>query len=275
MSRTTARTAVPLLIVALAASHAPVAAQQAPRGAAWSAFRVEQPAASPLPAPRLPLAAAPAAQTKHASLGRRVLHVLGGAVVGSGVGYFASQVKYSDWDKQNNSEFSSQRALYTGGGAGLGALVGLLIGARPGEDMGIPAPPALPGGGDVATRSAAPGATGKNAPIGHQEIVRAGATNALQVIQSLRPLWLQDRGVQRMREGATGQSISDQEAFVQEGATMLKVYMDGALLGGIESLRQVQAATIQSIEYLDPAAATLRFGQGVTHGVIVVHTSGG
>lgn len=289
MLRTTVGTAAPLLTV-LALGASPAAAQQA-SGTAWSDLRVEQPAGA-LPVYIAPFSASatvtvptsfpvtPAvapvqahAQTWHASLGRRVLHVIGGAVVGSGVGYFASQVKYSDWDKQSNSEFSSQRALFTGGGAGVGALLGLVLGSRPAGDAGLPVTPALPGMADAGTRSAAPVATSRNAPLGPEEIQRARASNAYEIVQSLRPLWLEERGRNSYAETARVGSYDKMGAAVIPGEATIKVYLDGAQVGGVNALRQVPASTVRSIEYLDPAAAALRFGQGVTHGAILVSTS--
>jgi hypothetical protein len=47
---------------------------------------------------------------------RPALHAVFGAVVGAGLGYFTSQVIYSDWDKTSNSTFLDTRRTYSLGG---------------------------------------------------------------------------------------------------------------------------------------------------------------
>jgi hypothetical protein len=83
---------------------------------------------------------------------------------------------------------------------------------------------------------------------------------AHDLVQGLRPAWLQRRG----------------SATVQNpGAGAVAVYLDGTRIGGAESLRQIRREALLSIQYLDPSDATTRFGTGHSGGVILVNTRSG
>ncbi len=81
----------------------------------------------------------------------------------------------------------------------------------------------------------------------------SGTGTALDAVRVLRPIWLVKRGPQ---------SIS-YEADIW-------VYVGTARLGGVESLREIAAANVAWMEFLDPAAATNRYGAGHPYGAIVV-----
>lgn len=85
------------------------------------------------------------------------------------------------------------------------------------------------------------------------EIRAAGATDAYSIVASLRPQWLQLRGPS---------TITLRES--------VKVYLDGSLLGGPEYLRQIDAQTISTIQYLDALQATQRWGLDHGNGAIIV-----
>ncbi len=106
-------------------------------------------------------------------------------------------------------------------------------------------------------RPAARGSSRGGGPITHADVVASGAANAYELVQTLRPVWLR-------RRGAT--SVND----LYEG---IVVYLDNGRLGGIESLREIAAASVGTVRFFDPAAANYRFGQGHVSGAIQVVTA--
>lgn len=90
--------------------------------------------------------------------------------------------------------------------------------------------------------------------ITREQVENAAAANAYEVVQSLRPLWLRKRGA----HSTTG-AYDD-----------VVVYLETTRFGGLQSLRQVDAASVRSIRFLDAATANYRWGPGHTHGVIQV-----
>jgi hypothetical protein len=82
------------------------------------------------------------------------------------------------------------------------------------------------------------------------------ASNAYDIVRTLRPQWLRARSADDM-----------------QGATRIWVYVDGTQYGDVESLRQISVADTGSIRYLNAAAATLRYGQNHTQGAIEVTTA--
>ena len=89
--------------------------------------------------------------------------------------------------------------------------------------------------------------------ITQAEIAAAGSSDAYQLVQRLRPIWLRTRGPT---------SVS------QEGD--VAVYVDGTHLGTREALRNLWTDDIESIQFLDAGRATLRFGAGHENGAILV-----
>jgi len=83
------------------------------------------------------------------------------------------------------------------------------------------------------------------------------AKTAYDVIQRLRPQFLRTR-----------QSGS----MTQTAPVAIKVYIDGAARGSVITLRDVQAISVRSIQYLDGSDATTRYGTGHENGAIVVNT---
>jgi hypothetical protein len=110
-------------------------------------------------------------------------------------------------------------------------------------------------------------------PITLEEIDEAGTTNAFELVQAKRPMWLRMRGTQSFNEGARGVGAgigAGASVSSTPGQTPILVYLGTARLGGPESLRQVDLRTISSIDYLGRAAADYRFGPGHLHGAIVI-----
>ncbi|MGD2120749.1 MAG: hypothetical protein PVJ76_03350 [Gemmatimonadota bacterium] len=108
----------------------------------------------------------------------------------------------------------------------------------------------------VACGTAGAGGSGLNANlITRAQIDEEGPANAYEIVQALRPTWLEKRGV---------------TSFYDEGD--IRVYLDGSSLGGIDALRGIHSDNIESIEFLDERRASYRFGPGHEHGVIHVIT---
>jgi hypothetical protein len=93
------------------------------------------------------------------------------------------------------------------------------------------------------------------------EIYGTSASNAYDVINRLRPQWLRTQRTGAMSAGVRNQVIA--------------VYVDGVRLGDLAVLRSVNAAGLESMEYLDAikAATVLRdpANQSVA-GAIVIKT---
>jgi hypothetical protein len=190
---------------------------------------------------------------------RQSLHVIGGALVGAGIGYFTSHVVYNDWEKTANSSFSEKRRTYSISGAAIGALTGLFVGRGSGARGAV--------GGTPSLRSRSE----RTELILRDELEASSASNVFEAVQSLRPNWLVIRGVHNFTE--TGALSGGERSLTSTpGAPQIRTYLDWATLGEVEHLRQLPLLDVQSIQFLTPAQAALRFGAGHTHGAIVVLT---
>jgi hypothetical protein len=107
------------------------------------------------------------------------------------------------------------------------------------------------------------------AVITAEEISATDATNAYDLVQRLRPRWLQTRGQQGLQT-ATGTTATGPVTGMQ--MTGVVVYLDGSPLGAVEALRQVSTRDLARLQRLSAADATQRFGTGHPHGAIIVTT---
>jgi hypothetical protein len=174
------------------------------------------------------------------------LYTVGGAIVGSWAGYVASQITWSDW--RDDPGRGNHRRRFALGGAGLGLVGGFLIGHRaerlPGP-VAVPEPP-------IGTQPA----------ITEQEIRASSARSLRQLLRELRPQWLRSRGVdvlQPSRDAAKAPGV--------------RVYLNGELLGGLETLDEVSIDAVTGIQFFDATAAVLRWGAGNDDGAILLTTS--
>lgn len=87
------------------------------------------------------------------------------------------------------------------------------------------------------------------------EMQAGGYPDAFTTVQSLRPQWLRLRGPSSLGRQGT-----------------IKVYLDGSLLGGPESLQQITIRSISTIRYFDGLEATQRWGLDHGQGAIAVST---
>jgi hypothetical protein len=101
------------------------------------------------------------------------------------------------------------------------------------------------------TAGAASPATGGSRVISEAEIDGSNATNLLDLVQRLRPSWIQQRAVAGGRGFPT-------------------VFMGSQALGSVDRLREVSTHNVREVRYLNGPEASSRFGAGVPYGVIQV-----
>jgi hypothetical protein len=89
------------------------------------------------------------------------------------------------------------------------------------------------------------------------ELDASGHADAYTAVQSLRPAWLRVRG---------STSFGARE--------IVKVYLDGSLVGDTNHLRQISTHSISTLRYLDGLEATQRWGLDHGAGAIVISTRG-
>lgn len=89
------------------------------------------------------------------------------------------------------------------------------------------------------------------------EILATHLPTAFEVIERLRPQFLRTRG--------PTSALRD---------TRIIVFQDNLNLGGVEMLRQIRAADVREIRFLNSSDATTRFGSGFPAGVISVTSRG-
>ncbi|MGH7502633.1 MAG: hypothetical protein ACREL7_12870 [Longimicrobiales bacterium] len=175
------------------------------------------------------------------SLPGRLLSALGGAALGAGVGFFASQVVRGDWDEPGGANMD--RSAWAAIGGSIGLAVGFSF-------------PLGPGGPPEEQRDL----RSDRDVLLAREWEGTGVNTAWDAVRLRRPEWLNERGVHILGE-------SSEETIV--------VILDEVRLGGVGTLREVSAYIIQSIEFVDPGPATVRWGAGHDHGVILINSKGG
>ena len=185
---------------------------------------------------------------------------IGGAILGAGLGYFASQVARGDWQEGDGNRMDRSVWAVVGGSVGLTVGAGFpLTGGRRG-----------PGGGGLPT--------GRD-HLGAREMEGLGFDNAHQAVSSLRPEWLRIRGSRSLVpgidpvtvSGVGGVTVSGSTPLISESGT-IQVYVNHVNIGGTEQLRSVDSRLIRHIYFFDTAAATLRWGGGHPHGAILIIT---
>jgi len=187
-------------------------------------------------------ASPPPRQAQHSAL-RVALYTVGGAVVGGWTGYVGAQVVWSDW--RNEPGRSNQRLRFSVAGAAIGMVAGLLIGTR--APAAVAPVPAVP----VSAHQAIT-----------ESVIRASAARSLtQLLREVRPQWLRARGVD---------VLTPSHDRLQ--AAGVRVYLNGELLGGLDTLDEVSIDAVTRIEFYDAGAAVLRWGAGNEDGAILLTT---
>lgn len=105
--------------------------------------------------------------------------------------------------------------------------------------------------------------------ITEAEVSASAASNAYDLVQSLRPRWLTTRGQQTLTTVQRQTADGDVEEMAR---TSLVVYLDGARMGNVDHLRNVSTRDIRSLERLSAGQATQRFGTDHPHGAILIST---
>jgi hypothetical protein len=193
----------------------------------------------------------------------RIASALGSAVLGAGLGFFASQLVEGDWDETGGSG-AVDRGLWAAVGGSVGFTVGLKFPILS-RGQGIAGSGGLPRG---RQHLAAPALEG------------IGMSNAYEAVQSLRPEWLVIRGARSLAAGTdpirvegsgAGVRITGSTPLISEAGT-IQVYVNGVNVGGVASLSAINVLTVQDMYFFDAAAATIRWGEGNPHGAILVIT---
>lgn len=134
----------------------------------------------------------------------------------------------------------------------------------------------------AATLACAAAAGAQNPARNSNQIVReelqgASASNAYELVQSLRPQWLREKGHETIRtqqaERPNGRGRIEVATIADEPDIL--VYIDNSKFGNVDALRDIPVSGLGWLEFVSPAKATLRWGSGHTKGVIVVHPSNG
>jgi hypothetical protein len=202
----------------------------------------------------LPVRAQEPAPPRHGSLWSVAAHAAGGALLGGWSGYMVAQVAWSDW--QHPEGRRAQRVRFSVTGAALGLLAGAMIGRH------------APAGALV------PGDRPQVVPMYHtnsitaEEIRASSARTPTELLRALRPQWLRSRGIDVLRVGQD--SVLNEAPLTARG---VRVYLNGGLLGGLDALDQVSVYSITGVQFLEAAAATLRWGAGHDDGAILLTTS--
>lgn len=124
----------------------------------------------------------------------------------------------------------------------------------------------------VAAACASTGETRSGASssvITQEEIADSHASNAHDLIQSLRPRWLNIRG-----QSTLGTTTSRSPVDGADVTTMVRqdipVYLDGTRIGGIDTLRNLSTRELARMQRLSAGEATQRFGSGHPNGAILI-----
>jgi hypothetical protein len=179
------------------------------------------------------------------SLVHVALYTVSGAIVGGWAGYVGAQVAWSDW--RDTPGRSDQRLRFSVAGAAIGLVAGFLIGSR--------APAAAP---------LVPPASAPVRRVITEEEIRASAARSLtQLVRERRPQWLRARGVDVLPVAPSSDPLE---------AAGVRVYLNGELLGGLDTLDEVSIDAVTRVEFLEAAAAVIRWGAGNEDGAILLTT---
>ena len=86
-----------------------------------------------------------------------------------------------------------------------------------------------------------------------EQLATTNTTNLYEAIEKLRPDWLTSRGPTSVTNTAPA---------------VPSVYMNGAMLGKAEYLRQMRVLDVTEVRYWEAGPASARFGMGHPRGVI-------
>ena len=101
-----------------------------------------------------------------------------------------------------------------------------------------------------------------------EEIDEASASTVYDLVRSKRPRWLTVRGSSTLRTSAGTDMLG--KPMIYPAEAVIAVYVDDVKHGSQETLRSISTNTVETIQYLDAASATLRFGTNHQHGAILI-----
>ena len=157
-----------------------------------------------------------------------------------------------------------------------------LLAVTPGATTAVVVRNTLAGGRGAGFAAAAgaqnPGNVKRNSnQIVREEIQAASASNAYELVQTLRPQWLRERGQETVRTQKVERP--DGRGRIEVATTMAEpeiiVYIANSRFGNVDALRDIPVTGLGSLEFVSPSKATLRWGSGHSKGVIVVYPSSG
>ena len=125
-----------------------------------------------------------------------------------------------------------------------------------------------------ATSGASGGGSGgkTNADLITTAEIDAGTfRDAYDIVQRLRPNWF-TKARATSGGGLSGTQVSGSSAVQSGGGSGLVVYLDNAKMGGTETLRDMSASSIATLQYMDAATATAKLpgiGSSIVSGAIV------
>lgn len=168
----------------------------------------------------------------------RMLSAVGGAVIGAGLGFFASQLATGDWEREAQTG-AVDRPTWAAVGGSIGLALGFSfpLGSRGTPSLAQPLP--------SLQRSA----------IVREELERLGSTHAYEAVEVLRPEWLHDRGPNEW-----GDTPADG----------MNVYVDGTRVGNLSELRQFSTNDLEAIRFIEASTATARWGTGNSRGALLL-----
>lgn len=119
----------------------------------------------------------------------------------------------------------------------------------------------LGGAGCASASTGADGTRSSQNRITQEEMAATGVSTLYEVVQRLRPRWLEVRAARTF-----------------EMETQVLVYMNRTLVGGVDELRRMGVETAHTLEYFSGAQAAGEFTlprDRIVEGVIVIRTADG
>ena len=102
-----------------------------------------------------------------------------------------------------------------------------------------------------------------------EQIAERPASNAYDLIKSLRPNWFSVRGSSTLQSRDAADPYSGRSVTVP-AQPEIAIYVDEIRFGSQDDLKTMSTTGIESMERLDAVTATQRFGTNHEHGAILI-----
>lgn len=99
-----------------------------------------------------------------------------------------------------------------------------------------------------------------------EQIADTRATNAYEAIQQLRSNWLRTQGAVSVRQVGEAGPLADNPENI---GAVVRVFLNNQQLGGVETLRGIEAGMVQYVRYYREAEAASRWGRQVGSGPVI------